>query len=54
MDKLIEEAVKVLEENLGLNEVTLSNGANTVHLVRFTPTPAWYYTSLYPIQYPQY
>lgn len=47
MGKLIKRAIKALEENLGFNEITLSDGKNTVHLVRFTPSP-----SLQPVNYP--
>ena len=34
MDKLIEQAVKVLTDNLGLNEIELSDGVNKVRVVR--------------------
>ena len=42
MEELIKQAVKALEENVGYNEITLSDGTNTVHLVRYTPIPITY------------
>ncbi len=58
-DKLVEKAIKTLNENLGFNEIELADGSMRVHLVRFTPVP-WYYqpapwvTSFgYPWQYKQ-
>ena len=45
MEELIKGAIKTLNENPGFNEVTLNDGKNTVHLVRFTPAPTVYYPS---------
>lgn len=40
MEELIKKAAQALEENLGFNEITLTDGfGNTVHLVRYTPMP---------------
>lgn len=41
LDKLIEKAIQTLKDNLGFNEIELSDGGTRVHLVRFTPVP-WY------------
>ena len=38
-DKLIEKAIKTLNENSGFNEIELCDGSMKVHLVRFTPVP---------------
>ena len=35
MEELIKKAIKALEDNRNINEISLSDGANTVHLVRF-------------------
>jgi len=38
-DKLVEKAIRTLNENTGFNEIELSDGNLRVHLVRFTPIP---------------
>ena len=37
MDKLIEQAVKVLTDNFGFNEIEMSDGVNKVRVVRNAP-----------------
>ena len=49
MEKLILKAVKALQDNMGFNEITLSDGVNTVHLVRYTPIPTYWAQT--PISY---
>ena len=50
LDKLVEKAIKTLNENSGFNEIELSDGSMRVHLVRFTPTP-WYAAPWVPTGY---
>ena len=45
MEELIQMAAKALTEYNGFNEILLSDGMYTVHLVRFTPSP----TLSYPV-----
>ncbi len=52
MDELIAKAVKALDKNGGFNEITLSDGANTVHLVRYTPNPYVAPNTIYQPQIP--
>jgi hypothetical protein len=42
MDELIKKAVQIMQENLGINEVELSDAAGQVRLVRNVPA-IWYY-----------
>ena len=51
-DELIKAAVKALQDNLGLNEITLTYGNMSVHLVRFTPVPYIQYPYTVQWQYP--
>lgn len=44
-------AAKMLQEDMGFNEITLSDGTNTVHLVRYTPMPN-IYSGNWQWQYP--
>ena len=54
MEELIKIATKALQENLGFNEIILSDGKNTVHLIRYTPAPdtPYPFTSPYTWQNP--
>ena len=50
MDRLMRKAIKTLEENPTITEITLSDGINEAHLVRpASPVVTWNYH--YPSEY---
>ncbi|MBE9570314.1 MAG: hypothetical protein IMF11_06800 [Proteobacteria bacterium] len=49
METLLRAAMKFLDENMGINEVELSDGINRVKVVRYAPTIQYYTT---PPSYP--
>jgi len=54
MDKLIEQAVKVLTDNIGFKEIELSDGVNKVRVVRNAPYITYGTNEPYTYKYSTY